>query len=298
MRWSSSKNIYNLTDLGKGLKVNRPLTRPLLIIGAAVAMVVGPSSASAQNPAIPEPDAIFYGTYAPDGATSPAAPASLSWVISGNGESIEVTSFVVVMVGGDSFYLSRIPFETREVTGGARREATPGRLELTTAATTYTRVPIVDGKTAPLAENKRTFTYGAGVQGLVERLDLSEGPPPETFSEWSNRIFGRLVLPGDDEDNDGYTNDEEYQAGTNPNDPSSGLAPASFMALPGGGFSLGFRTSEGTRYQLEKALSPAQDATWTSVGGIRIGTGAVETFSIPPGDEGDRMFYRLRVLGP
>jgi hypothetical protein len=250
-----------------------------------------------QNPAIPEPDVIFYGTYAPRGATSPVAPTSLSWVISGNGESVEVSAFTVVTVGGDSFYLSRIPFETREVAGANRRDATTGRLELTATATTYSRVPIVDGKTAPLPEPKRTFSYGGAVQGLVERLDLSEGPPPETFSEWSNRIFGRLVLPGDDEDNDGYTNDDEYQTGTNPIDPSSGLAPLSFTPLPEGGFSLGFRTSEGVRYQLEKALSPADAGVWTAIGGIRIGTGAVEQFAVPPDEVGDRMFYRLRILG-
>jgi hypothetical protein len=274
------------------------LQRILVVFTILFAVAMGASSAAGQNPALPEPDVIFYGAYAPQGATSPVAPVSLTWAISSNGQTVEISSLTVVTVGADSFYLSRIPFETLAVAGGARRDATPGKLELKLAPTTYTRTPIVDGKLASLPEAKRSFTYGAALQGLVERIDITGAPSPETFPNWSNRIFGRLVDGAGDEDNDGYTNDEEYRAGTAPDDPDSGLAPAAFTALLGGGFSLDVRTKLGARYQLEKADSPAEEASWVPVGGILFGSGGVDNFLIPADEVGDRMFYRVRIVGP
>ncbi len=241
---------------------------------------------STQDIAIPQPDVIFYGSYTASGDPDPTPPSSLTWTISGNSESIEVTEFRLVTVQSQTFYLARIPFEVRELADGTWLDPTPGRLELTALATGYTRSALVDGESAVLPEGKEDFSYGAPVMGLIERIDLTRNSGT-SYEDWSLSYFGRVVDPDGDEDGDGLSNDEEFRAGTIPDDPASGLFVGRFALRPGGGFELEVETVEGIQYQFEKSNGPGNENPWTPIGGVVTGDGSVANF-ITPDDGGSR----------
>ncbi len=247
--------------------------------------------------AIPEPAVIFYGPYTASGDSTPSAPTSLSWRISGNSESAEITNFTLVTVNSETYYLVHIPFETRKLGDDSNLDPTPNSLALTDDITAYTRTVEVNGEPAFVSLGKENFTYGRGKQGHIERVPVTAAQP-ESFEDWSIRIFGRLIDPDGDEDGDGYSNIDEYLAGTDPKDANSGLLPSDLTPLPGGGFRLDFQTVGGIRYQFEKATGPEGSAIWTSVGPARTGTGTIESFTAPHEPGQTRMFYRVRVIEP
>lgn len=215
----------------------------------------------------------------------------MSWSLSGNSESITAANTTVVTINTDVFYISRIPFETRQIVGGPALTATPDTLELTQADTSYTRGAVVDGKLAVLPAGKETFEYGAFSQGLIERIDLVIG---ETYAEWSTRIFGSVVDGSADADGDGKTTYEEFLAGTDPQDPSSSTFLTGFAPLPAGGFSLTFATVPGHLYDIHRSTDLE---TWQPVIENIPGTGNPITHPDNPGT-GPKFFYRIIAREP
>lgn len=242
---------------------------------------------------VPEPDLVLYGVVSGAAGSTPYFPGSVTWTVSGNGESIASHATTLVTVNEQTFYVSRVAFETRRLADGTLPGATPNSLGLTATATSYTRNARVDGRLATLVAGSSTFSYGAATQGLMERLDLRVGG--ESFAEWSQRLFGAAVAMSADADGDASSNYEEYLAGTDPRSPNSRLAVRNFVPLPGGGFSFSWDSVSGRQYSVER--SPDLK-TWSTVLANQPGTGAVLSYSDTNSGSAQRMFYRVRASAP
>ena len=60
---------------------------------------------------MPEPDVVFYGHVTRSPRNTAYVPAGVTWSLSGNAEMLAVSQTTVVSVNGETFYLTRIPFE-------------------------------------------------------------------------------------------------------------------------------------------------------------------------------------------
>jgi len=115
---------------------------------------------------------------------------------------------------------------------------------------------------------------------------------------WELRYFGANHPPGsgpnDDPDGDGLTNLEEFRAGTNPLDASSGLR---LVATRQDAFTvlLDFPTIGGKSYRLE-STDDLSGNPWTMIADNVIGTGAHIQLTDVPGVGQRARFYRLRLL--
>ena len=74
---------------------------------------------------MPEPDVILYGQVTRSPLNTAYVPAGVTWSLSGNAETLPVSQTPVVSVNGETFYLTRIPFETRRLAGNTPLPVTP-----------------------------------------------------------------------------------------------------------------------------------------------------------------------------
>jgi hypothetical protein len=121
-------------------------------------------------------------------------------------------------------------------------------------------------------------------------MDIDADGLPDS---WEQRYFGSLgVGPGEDSDGDGLSNEEEFLAGTAPNEPTS--APRILeMAVRGSERMLRFATVSGKSYRVEKTetLDPPQ---WGTLYEGLVADGP--TLDIwDAGAAGHSGFYRIRV---
>jgi hypothetical protein len=242
-------------------------------------------------PAIPEPPIVFYGQVTP---SSPSPDLSaVTFTLSGNAETVTTaTPAQVVTIDSHSYYVIKIPFETRVITGAPALTATPNTLALPTANTTYTVSAKVGTANATLPTGKTTLLYGAPTQGLIDRIDLTLGG--ESYEQWSLRIFGSLVPQTGDADGDGRSNHEEYLAGTNPQDPNSRLAVKTFGLLSGGGFTLAWDSVTGKTYTVQRSTSLAPNQ-WSALQGGISGDGTTKSFTDTNPGSALHIFYRIAV---
>lgn len=271
--------------------------RVILFSLCGFGMAVAPlDRVAGETPALPQPDVVFYGTVACVPGNSPVIPTTVVWSVAGNGESITASNTTIIVVNGGTFYLTRVPFEVRQITGGPAFAATANALALTRADTTYTRSATVGIDSATRAAivpaGKETFVYGATRQGLAERIDLTVG---ETFAEWSQRIFGSVVDPNADADGDGHTNRQEYLQGTDPQSAQSFSIVRSFTPAPGGGFTIRWDSLPARSYTVERSATLGNGG-WQAVGPPLSGTGGPLEYTHPASAE-TRLFFRIVVSG-
>jgi hypothetical protein len=198
----------------------------------------------------------------------------------------------IVQVGPQVFYVAKISFESRALAGGEAFAPTSGTLELPATTTTFTRSAVVDGRSARFATGSPQFTYSAGQQGLIERIDLTVA---ETYAEWSNRIFGAYADPNADPDGDGTTNYQEYLAGTDPKNAASRFGAVGFNVEPNGDFTISWSSILDRNYQVQRSTDLAPNS-WTFVSPVKPGTGAMLTHTDTPPPQATRVFYRIMVM--
>lgn len=241
---------------------------------------------------IPEPDVIFYGVVFAGTGTSAYVPGDVSWTVAGNNQAAASRATTLVTVNGQTFYISRVAFETRRLADNSLLAASPNTLEQTTTPAIFSRSARVDGKAATISNGATTFTYGAATQGLADRVDLRVGG--ESFTDWSQRLFGSQVVLSGDADGDGMSNYAEYLAGTDPKNRQSGLFMKSFVPVNGGGFTFSWDSVSGRIYSVERS-SDLQN--WTAVQANVTGTGGVMTYTDANTAGAPRLFYRVTLAG-
>ena len=282
----------------------KPLSLVVLCValqGAALAI---------DPPAIPEPPVVLYGTVTDSGTNQPVTISSVTWQVTDGTESatFTVTSAPparIVMQDGQSFYLLEVPFETRVVQNGAGQTITLVRqgqsLELKTPSPNYTLTPFINGRAATIRSVGGTPASGStlplsntpAVNGKMLRVDLTL-PPSDPYAAWAATHFPDPNSPGAartaDPDGDGATNQQEFLAGTNPNNRASVLSVVASTFQPNGSLNVSFQTVAGKRYRL---LLSSDLATFTQDGATFTAAAATTTMTV---NNAQRKFLRLEVV--
>ncbi len=167
--------------------------------------------------------------------------------------------------------------------------------------------------TVSVTDGRLTVQFGKSSttqHGTLNWLTISTNmTPPDVDSDgmpdaWETSRFGNLsAAPGDDPDNDKACNNEEFIAGTDPNDPAS--YPAAFIMISNNAPVVWFQTIPATNtswygfksrfYKLETCAQMTATSQWSAVFGcehIKAG-GATVRQPAPLGD--NFRFYRVRI---
>jgi len=123
-------------------------------------------------------------------------------------------------------------------------------------------------------------------------LVAADADGDEMNDDWEVVMFGSLAaLPVDDGDGDGFSNRQEFLAGTDPRSATSALRITSL--LPGG--ELRFTTEAGKSYVIEYR-DDMQAGTWDPLTNGVVGTGRELSVTDPDMPGLARRFYRVRLL--
>ena len=232
--------------------------------------------------AIPEPPVILYGQLSGAGALQ----ADIEWHVSGNSDSVQAGVRQIIQVNSQVYYISEVPFETRNVVGIDPLPATADTFELTSADHTYSLSVSINDEPVILSQEDAVFAYGAFTQGLIKRIDLIFG---ETFEEWSLRVFGKVVDPDGNEDGDPFSNYQEFLAATNPNDILARFGVRGFTLLSANQAEIAYQGYEGYTYIIEHSLDLDK---WVPVSTPVEGFGNLLKQTVNLGNT-SRSFYRI-----
>lgn len=137
--------------------------------------------------------------------------------------------------------------------------------------------------------------------GQLTTITYTYALPMTAQESWRQTFFGTTSNTGDaadsaDPDGDGFTNGQEYAAGTNPT-VSGDFFQASNPSKAGNSFTVSTAGKAGRTYALERNSTPAAGG-WTTVASQGpLASNVLVTLndtSSPPGSA----FYRIRVTGP
>ncbi len=130
--------------------------------------------------AVPEPPLILYGSVTNTSGSSVLTNGAVAWSVAGGGSSTTVSA-TIASVNGQSFYIARIPFETR-FAGNVTFSPSANRLLLTASPMPFTRCATVNGFAAtlvPPASANFTFSnaerrpnVAAGVRRLAASAEF------------------------------------------------------------------------------------------------------------------------------
>lgn len=142
----------------------------------------------------------------------------------------------------------------------------------------------------PSRMRKARYIAPLGLALLAARAFAVDTDGDAMCDVWEARYHAGSLLPGGDEDGDGFTNLAESTAGTDPFDAKSHPI-ATIGALAGGNAEIKVPTEVGKRYQL--LGSGSLDGGWLPVGAEQTGNGG--EMILPGALEGDTRFYRVAV---
>jgi len=282
------------------MKKSCPLSSRLLFLLFLSMAFAG--RATAQG--IPEPSLILYGTIRNTAVfNSRVTSGTLSWTfnrLQGAPRSLTLTTALSNVLGQFSYVLE-VPCETL-VSGSVSSNV----LELLPTALNFERSQVaLDG--VPIIFNTPSQTnaiLSSQSRGSIARLDFTVNIPCEDLDtlglcdDWEHQYFGNIGhLPDFDEDNDGLTNQEEFIAGTDPNDPSSFFQFISSEPYASGGvegFKVDWRSADGRSYSLLRSstLLPGNFSVIASnLVGLPPVNSFIDTNAVPPGP----YFYNLFI---
>lgn len=174
----------------------------------------------------------------------------------------------------------------------------PANLPQVTNATTFSAYL---GGSAPSPIRSATYSFAAAPAiTLPLSVDANRNGIPDAWES----LFG-LTDPDGDADGDGFTNREEYLAGTDPLDPLSKPTPSDVASAQLLARKAGPNAPAGTRCEivwpgsvigavLETRNDLTQPPSWAVVAGATLTTGNERVFYLPVASSGLRQFFRLR----
>jgi hypothetical protein len=284
---------------------------------SAVAFLVGLAlSSHAQIPAIPEPPIILYGTVTDKTNNQPVTITSVTWQVTDGtttrGYSAATLPATRIVSNGQSFFLLEVPQETRVVQSGAGQiTLQPGSsgFEVKSPSPIYTLTATINGTLATLKAVDSTSQppgtasaaisdYTPATKGRMMRVDLWINEDP--YLAWAASYFPNPnapeAAPGYDFDHDGFTNEQERLAGTDPTNGTSALRATNFSrATNGESFSLNWASVPGRTYQVETSQALLANQ-WTPIGDPVTATGTTSALTVPTAPVESRRFFRVKVL--
>lgn len=274
------------------------------------------TSVWSQVPAIPEPPLILYGTVTDKSNNQPVTITSVTWQVTDGtttqGYSAATLPATRIVSNGQSFYLLEVPQETRVVQNGAGQiTLQPGGngFEVKSPAPTYTLTATINGSAAtikavdstsqpPGTASASISDYTPATQGRMMRVDLWINEDP--YLTWAAGYFPNPnapeAAPGYDYDGDGFTNEQERLAGTDPTNGNSALRLANFSrATDGASFTLTWQSTTGKTYNVESCTTLATP-DWQVVGDPVMAAGPISSLVVPTTPGESRRFFRVRVV--
>jgi hypothetical protein len=131
--------------------------------------------------------------------------------------------------------------------------------------------------------------------GMPDSWEFFYYNPGGTYSAMVSALTNAVA--GDDDDDDGLTNLEEYVANTDPRSAASVLKARSIEALGGNVMQVTFQTSPQRNYTLLKSLDLGLTDPWAAIAGPTIGTDG-DLMLLDTNAQSAQKFYRVSVSLP
>ena len=261
---------------------------------AVLAVLLGAAPVLSQG--IPEPDLVLYGAVE-DTAGRLLRVGSLSVQIRPVGGGRSLTLAAALQSIHDQFsYVVRAKCET-EIPGFALSEDAlklGGSYHILNV-----RVNDQAATVLPSRQSDLTLSIGPSDRGLLFRVDFSSAvPPSDDYDEWIRLIFlegSPSAARTADPDGDGLTNEQEWRAGTLPNDENSVLEFVKVEADGGGGVSITWRSVPGTRYTVRRSTELNQLQSFSDLAKDILAAGEETSYHDSSGVGGDVFFYLIEV---
>jgi len=279
----------------------------------------GLAQSSPTPPGVPEPGLVIWGSVVNATNTSQQiAIASASWSVTDGTKSAVYSAtskppVQIFTVGDKSYYLIEVPFDTRRFGNIVLSDPAGTGIDSfelkSSSPPSYTLTPTVNGALASVRSIDGAPASGSNVpvpgftsatRGRVIRVDLASTPAPSTdsYSSWAAGFFGSANDPNagrsSDPDGDGFSNEQEFRAGTNPKDANSVLRILSLSVGPTQ-TTVGWSSISNKQYVIEAATNAL--GPWSASDPLTgAGTTLQSTTGYNPADP--RKFYRIRVLTP
>lgn len=281
-----------------------------------VICLLGAVRSWSQIPAIPEPPIILYGTVTDKTNNQPVTITSVTWQVTDGTTNRSYSAATLpatrIVSNGQSFYLLEVPHDTRVVQNGAGQitlAPAANSFELKSPSPTYTltatingtfaTMKAVDGTNQPSTTTTVAFSdYTPSTQGRMMRVDLWINEDP--YLTWAAQYFTNPndpnAAPGADPDGDGFTNEQERLAGTDPTNGTSALRLANFSrAADGTNFSVIWASTPGKTYQIQTSTSLLSNE-WTTIGDPVTASGPTASLTVPTNAVEIRRFFRVSVV--
>jgi uncharacterized repeat protein (TIGR01451 family) len=155
--------------------------------------------------------------------------------------------------------------------------------------------PISNSATVTANEFDPNTANNTVVTTTSVRADSNSNGIPD---DWELTYFGGITaaVASNDSDGDGYSNLQEFLAGTDPTNPASALGITATEQV-GADVRVSFSTAAGKKYRVEYNDASPTGTSWTTVQDGVPGTGGVQQVTDSGGASQARRFYRV-VLVP
>jgi hypothetical protein len=176
-----------------------------------IALFLIGSPLSASSPVLPLPDLLVYGLV-PRGLAQPL-PVNAEWTLTYDGQVLSDLPVDFFVVAGLTYYVASVP-SIYTVSG----TVPVGHLQVSQGVQPLSiSFQSIDGATFLPGAAQATFDYSISELGTLYRLDLIE----PAYQEWLDDKYlqlpdNSLLDPNLDSDGDGFTNQAEFLAGTDP----------------------------------------------------------------------------------